>query len=67
MAKVFVVYESKYGNTGNVAKEIIEGLNEAEGIEVLLKELKKADLEEVQNYDVLLIGSPNHIGGPTRG
>ena len=67
MAKVIVVYESKYGNTKRVAETVIEGINEIEKIEAVLKEPKHLEPTEVLDYDVILIGSPNHIGGPTRG
>lgn len=67
MVKALVVYESKYGNTKLVAETITEGMNEVGGIEVSIRELKEVDLNEVPNYDVILIGSPNHVGGPTRG
>ena len=67
MPKVIVVYESKYGNTKRVAETIVEGINEIEKIEAVLKEAKHVEPTEVLDYDVILIGSPNHIGGPTRG
>jgi len=67
LAKVIVVYESKYGNTKRVAETIIEGINEIEKIEAVLKEPKHLEPTEVLDYDVILIGSPNHIDGPTRG
>ena len=67
MAKVIVAYESKYGNTRLVAEAIIESMREVEGIETVLSELKEADLNKVPDYDAILIGSPNHWGGPTRG
>jgi len=67
LAKVIVAYESKYGNTRLVAEAIIEGMREVEGIETVLSELKEADLDKVPDYDAILIGSPNHWGGPTRG
>ncbi len=67
MAKVIVVYESKYGNTKFVAETIIEGLKKVKGIETVLSELKKVDLNEIPDYDAILVGSPNHLGGPTRG
>jgi len=67
MTKVIVVYESKYGNTIQVAEAIIEGINEIERIEAVLKEPKHVEPTEVLDYDVILIGSPNHFGGPTRG
>ncbi|MEM3068929.1 MAG: flavodoxin family protein [Nitrososphaerales archaeon] len=67
MAKVIVVYETKYGNTKLVAEKIIEGMREVEGIETTLSEIKEFDLNKLANYDAILIGSPNHFGGPTRG
>ena len=67
MAKVIVVYESKYGNTKRVAETIVEGINEIEKIEAVLREPKHVEPTEVLDYDVILIGSPNHLGGPTRG
>ena len=66
MAKVIVVYESKYGNTKLVAETIIEGMSEVEGIETVLSELKEVDLNKVIDYDAILVGSPNHYGGPTK-
>ncbi|MDH7558083.1 MAG: flavodoxin domain-containing protein [Candidatus Bathyarchaeota archaeon] len=67
MVKVLVVYESKYGNTKRVAEAIVEGMNEAEEVEVTIRELKEVDLNAISAYDAILIGSPNHFGGPTRG
>ncbi|MDH5448207.1 MAG: flavodoxin domain-containing protein [Candidatus Bathyarchaeota archaeon] len=67
MSKVIIVYESKYGNTKLVAKTIIEGMREVEGTEVVLSKLKEVDLEKIPDYNAILIGSPNHWGGPTRG
>jgi len=67
LAKVIVVYESKYGNTKLVAEKIIEGIKEIKEIETVLSEAKKVDLNQIANYDAILIGSPNHFGGPTRG
>ena len=66
MAKVIVVYESKHGNTKLVAETIIEGINEIEGIEAVLSELKEVNLNNIADYDAILVGSPNHFGGPTR-
>jgi len=64
--KVIVVYESKYGNTKLVAETIIEGMSRVEGIETVIKELKDVDLNKIAVYDAILIGSPNHYGGPTK-
>jgi flavorubredoxin len=66
VAKVVVVYESKYGNTKLVAETIIESMREVSGIETVLSELKEVDLNQVREFDAILVGSPNHIGRATR-
>jgi len=67
MLKIIVIYESRYGNTKRVAELIIEGMNEINEIEASLKEIKEVDLKTLSDYDVIIIGSPNNMGGPTRG
>lgn len=67
MTRVIVVYESKYGNTKLAAETIMEGMNEIEKTETVLKEVRDVEPEETRGHDVILVGSPNHFGGPTRG
>jgi len=66
MKRVIVAYESKYGNTKVAAETIVEGMGEVGGIETIIRRAKEVDFDEVSKCDVILIGSPNHIGGPTR-
>ena len=66
-AKVIVVYESKYGNTKLVAETISEGMREVEGMETVVSGVKDVDLNRIPDYDAILLGSPNHMGGPTGG
>ena len=66
MVKVFVVYDTKYGNTKLAAEKIVEGLREIEGIETAISDVEEADLEKVADSDALVIGAPNHWGGPAR-
>jgi len=64
LVKVFVVYDTKYGNTNIVAEEILEGLREVEGVETAISDVEKVDLGRVANSEAILIGTPNHMGGP---
>lgn len=64
MAKAIVIYFTKFGNTKLVAETIAEGLKEIEGTETVVKDVKDVDVNSLGDYDVFLIGSPNHIGGP---
>jgi flavorubredoxin len=66
-ARIMIVYESKYGNTKLVAETIAGGLREVEGSEVVVSELKEVDRNKIPNYDAILVGSPNHVGGLTWG
>ena len=63
---IIVVYESKYGNTKLVAEAIIEGMSQVSGMEAILTELNDVDLSQIGKFDIVLVGSPNHIGGATR-
>jgi len=67
LAKVIIVYESLFGNTKMVAESIVEGMGEVPGIETTLSKPKGVDFDQITKYDAILVGSPNHIGGATRG
>jgi len=67
LAKVFVVYDTKYGNTKLVAEKIVEGIGEVEGIETVISDVEETDPKKAADYDAILIGSPTHFGGPVRG
>ena len=67
MARVIVIYESKYGNTKLVAESIIEGMREAPEMEIVLNELKDVELNQLAEFDAIVVGSPNHVGKATRG
>ncbi|MFX1281462.1 MAG: flavodoxin family protein [Promethearchaeota archaeon] len=64
--KSLIVYDSKYGNTKKVGELIAEGLRTIEGNEVIIENVKEIDLNKEQNYDLILIGSPNHYGSCTK-
>ena len=66
MRRVAIVYESKYGNTAQVAEAIRAALRGAGVSEVVSEKIDSADVNRVATFDAILIGSPNHIGGPTR-
>ncbi len=67
MPMALIVYESRYGNTKRVAETIAKGMQRIEGIEVALSEVKGVDPSAISRSDAIVIGSPNHMGGPTRG
>jgi menaquinone-dependent protoporphyrinogen IX oxidase len=66
LVRVFVVYDSKHGNTKLVAEKIVEGIKESEGIETAIGYAKEINPEKLADYDAVLIGAPNHMGKPSR-
>jgi flavodoxin len=64
--KVAVLYESKYGNTKRVAETIAEEAQQVGGMEATVAELKRVEIHDLVNYDMILLGGPTHFGGPTR-
>jgi flavodoxin len=64
--KIVLIYESKYGNTKRVAEAIAEEIERVGGMETTLTSLKRVDVDDVTNYDMILLGGPTHFGGPTR-
>lgn len=63
MVRALVVYDSKFGNTKSVAKEIRDGL-EYKGVEAFMSHIKGLNVNSVPMYDLIVIGSPTHFGGP---
>ena len=64
--KVLIAYDTKHGNTKKVAELIGEGINTKEGNEVTINNVKEIDVTSEASYDLILIGSPNHIGSHTK-
>jgi flavorubredoxin len=66
LVKVFVAYDSQYGNTKLVAEKIAEGIWETSGMKVALGYAKEVDPSSLAEYDALLLGGPNHMARPPR-
>jgi flavorubredoxin len=65
MVKVFVFYDSKYGNTKLAAEKVAEGMRAA-GAEVSLGYVKEVRPEAAADYDAIVLGAPNHMASPSR-
>lgn len=63
--KVLVAYDTKYGNTQRAAELIADGLK-ASGAEAVVENMKNVNVDEPVGFGAILIGSPNHMGRPTR-
>ncbi len=66
LVKVFVVYDTKYGNTKLAGESILEGIREVEGIETSIGYVKEIDIGKLADYDAIVLGAPNHMGRPSQ-
>jgi flavodoxin I len=55
-AACLIVYASMTGNTEEIACHIGKGIEEA-GLTVVLKDILEIDVEELRNYDAILLGA----------
>jgi len=62
MVKILIIYDSKTGNTEQMAYAIAEGAKQVEGVEVTVKRVDEVKLEDLLNAHGIIIGSPTHYG-----
>ena len=60
--KVLIVFDTKHGNTQQCGELIAEGINTVEGSETKVVNVKDFDSSKDATYDLIVIGSPNHVG-----
>ena len=61
MLKVVVIYDSRSGNTERMAEMVAAGAKQS-GVEVELKRVNEAELDDLVSADGIILGSPNHFG-----
>ena len=61
-----IIYDSWYGDTRRVAEEIARAIAQTTGVDAAVVEVDRAGIGRVHEYDLLVLGTPNHFGGPTR-
>jgi len=61
MQKAIVIYYSRSGNTQKMGELICKGLQD-EKIDAVLKDVKDVKVDELLQYDAIIIGSPTYYG-----
>ena len=61
MVKILVCYYSKSGNTKQMAELIAEGVKQ-ENVEVDLKDVEETEVDELLDYQGIILGSPTYYG-----
>jgi len=65
MSKVLILYDTRTGNTGRMARAVAEGAKSVEGVEVALKKVGEGS-GELADADAIILGSPTHNTKPSR-
>ncbi|MFX1481032.1 MAG: flavodoxin family protein [Promethearchaeota archaeon] len=63
---MLMVYDTKHGNTKRVAELISEGLKFDMENDITVENVENINLNKEEDYDLIVIGSPNHYGKPTK-
>ncbi|TFG28556.1 hypothetical protein EU528_11045 [Candidatus Thorarchaeota archaeon] len=67
MKKVVVVFDSSYGNTEKLGREIAAGIEETGLAECKVINIADVEAEDLSGYDGALFGGPIHAFRATRG
>lgn len=61
MPEILVVFHSMSGNTAKAAEAVVEGINDVDDVDVVMKKAFNADTEDLLNCDGIAIGSPDYF------
>ncbi|MBN1858161.1 NAD(P)H-dependent oxidoreductase [Candidatus Bipolaricaulota bacterium] len=64
MASILLIYHSGTGNTKAMAEAVAKGVRSV-GVEVDLKPLEQASVDDLPNYDGIVIGTPTYFASMT--
>ncbi len=59
---VLIMYYSKGGNTRKLAEAIAEGVEQADGVEAVLRHTRDVNKDDFVSADGLIVGSPVYFG-----
>lgn len=62
MPKILIVYDSRTGNTENMALAVAEGARKVKDTKVEVKKVGSAKLEDLLGADGIILGSPTYYG-----
>jgi len=67
MKKVLVIFDSTYGNTEKVGREIAAGISETDKAECTIIGINKVNFQDFSQFDGVLLGGPIHMFRAARG
>jgi len=63
MPKILICYYSRSGHTKKMAYLIAQGIRE-EDVDVDVRDVKQVKVDDLREYDGIVLGSPTYYGGP---
>jgi menaquinone-dependent protoporphyrinogen IX oxidase len=67
LKKVLVVFDTKFGNTEELARKIAEGIESTETAQCTIVGIEEAPKQDIASFDGVLFGAPIHAFRATRG
>jgi len=65
MSQVLILYDTRSGNTGRMARAVADGAKLVEGVDVVLKRVAEGS-GELAGADSIILGAPTHHTQPSR-
>ena len=62
MTNILIIYDTRSGNTEEMAKHVAEGARELEYTDVRVKKVDKAKTSDIEWCDGIAVGTPTHCG-----
>ena len=67
MKRVLIVFDSKFGNTEQLARYIAEGIDASGTAESVVVRINEVEGQDLSTFDGVLFGAPVHMFRATRG
>ena len=64
MASMLLIYQSKSGNTKAMAEAVEAGVRQ-QGVDLTVKTIQEADIDDLPGIDGVIIGAPTYFAGTT--
>ncbi len=64
MSKVVILYDTRTGNTGRMARAVGEGAKSVEGAGVVFKRVGEAQEDDLASADAIILGRPPTTPNP---
>ena len=61
MSQILVIYDTRSGNTEQLAQALVDGVTTIDGVSTILKKSDTVTSDDIKAADAVAIGSPSHF------